>query len=48
MLRGVEGIGVQRFSDKDVVRHPLVQKIVDAYASYSEPAKGNDAEHDAG
>jgi phosphate starvation-inducible PhoH-like protein len=31
VLRGIEGIGVQRFSDKDVVRHPLVQKIVVAY-----------------
>ena len=31
VLRDVEGIGVQRFTDKDVVRHRLVQKIVVAY-----------------
>ena len=31
VLRGVEGIGVMRFSNQDVVRHPLVQSIVRAY-----------------
>jgi phosphate starvation-inducible PhoH-like protein len=31
ILRGVEGIAVTRFSQKDVVRHPLVGRIVDAY-----------------
>ncbi len=31
VLRGVEGIGVMRFGDQDVVRHPLVQSIVRAY-----------------
>jgi len=31
VLDGVEGIGITRFSNKDVVRHPLVQRIVDAY-----------------
>jgi len=30
-LEGVEGVGVTRFSDKDVVRHPLVARIVAAY-----------------
>ena len=30
-LQGVEGVGVTRFSEKDVVRHPLVARIVDAY-----------------
>ena len=28
---GVEGVGVTRFSEKDVVRHPLVARIVAAY-----------------
>ena len=28
---GVEGIGVVRFTDRDVVRHPLVARIVRAY-----------------
>lgn len=31
VLDGVEGIGFTRFSAKDVVRHPLVQRIVEAY-----------------
>jgi phosphate starvation-inducible PhoH-like protein len=30
-LVGVEGIGVVRFQKRDVVRHPLVQRIVHAY-----------------
>jgi phosphate starvation-inducible PhoH-like protein len=31
-LEGVEGIGLTRFSETDVVRHPLVMRIVQAYA----------------
>ncbi|MBX3702429.1 MAG: PhoH family protein [Steroidobacteraceae bacterium] len=31
VLAGVPGIAVVRFSAKDVVRHPLVQRIVEAY-----------------
>lgn len=31
VLQGVEGIGFMHFSDKDVVRHPLVQSIIRAY-----------------
>ncbi len=31
ILRGVDGIAVTRFGVQDVVRHPLVGKIVDAY-----------------
>ncbi len=31
LLQGIEGIAFQRFSDVDVVRHPLVQRIVVAY-----------------
>jgi len=31
VLEGVDGIGFTFFSSKDVVRHPLVRKIVDAY-----------------
>ena len=30
-LEGIQGIGVVRFSSRDVVRHPLVARIVDAY-----------------
>lgn len=32
-LEGVEGVGVTRFSEKDVVRHPLVARIVAAYTA---------------
>lgn len=33
ILGGIEGIGFCHFSDMDVVRHPLVQEIIRAYAS---------------
>jgi phosphate starvation-inducible PhoH-like protein len=31
VLDGVEGIGLMRFTEEDVVRHPLVQSIIRAY-----------------
>ena len=31
ILRGVKGIGIIEYGKKDIVRHPLVQRIVDAY-----------------
>jgi phosphate starvation-inducible PhoH-like protein len=31
VLQGVDGIGFMRFSEEDVVRHPLVQSIIRAY-----------------
>jgi phosphate starvation-inducible PhoH-like protein len=31
LLEGVKGVGVTRFSSEDVVRHPLVERIVLAY-----------------
>ncbi len=31
ILKDIEDIGIMRFSEKDVVRHPLVQQIVKAY-----------------
>ena len=34
VLKGVDGITFNFFQAKDVVRHPLVQKIVTAYDSY--------------
>jgi phosphate starvation-inducible PhoH-like protein len=33
-LEGVEGVGVTRFGEKDVVRHPLVARIVAAYTRH--------------
>ena len=34
ILDGIEGIAIHRFSEKDVVRHKLVQKIILAYDRY--------------
>jgi len=31
ILKGVEGIGIAMLTNKDVVRHPLVQRIIKAY-----------------
>jgi len=36
VLQDVEGIGITRFDSRDVVRHPLVQRIVDAYDRHDE------------
>ena len=36
-LSGVEGIAVVRLSDTDIVRHPLVQNIVEAYGDSGSP-----------
>lgn len=36
ILSGIEGIAFCKFTDKDVVRHPLVQAIIKAYARYDE------------
>jgi len=38
ILEGVEGIGFTYFGNKDVVRHPLVQRIVQAYDNADEKA----------
>ena len=34
VLKGIDDIGFATLTSKDVVRHPLVQKIVDAYEKY--------------
>ena len=36
ILRDIPDIGIIRLSEKDVVRHPLVQQIVKAYETYEE------------
>lgn len=38
ILEGVEGLGFTYFANKDVVRHPLVQRIVQAYDSHEDRA----------
>ena len=40
ILDGIEGISFVYLTEKDVVRHPLVQKIIKAYESY-EARKGS-------
>ena len=34
ILRGIDGIGIFEFSERDVVRHSLVRKIISAYDKY--------------
>lgn len=34
ILKNIEGIGISLLSKKDVVRHPLVQRIIQAYENY--------------
>lgn len=41
VLRDIEGIGFAHLTSRDVVRHPLVQKIVEAYEKYEK--RENDA-----
>ncbi|MDO5096019.1 MAG: PhoH family protein [Peptostreptococcaceae bacterium] len=43
VLKNVEGIGINILSEKDVVRHELVQRIIKAYEKYE---KGKDKEKD--
>jgi phosphate starvation-inducible PhoH-like protein len=44
VLDGVDGVAFVHFGPKDVVRHPLVQKIVAAYAREDERGNGGDAQ----
>jgi phosphate starvation-inducible protein PhoH and related proteins len=44
LLEGVDGIGFIHFSKQDVIRHPLVQKIIKAYEE-SEDKKRTGKEH---
>lgn len=47
ILREVEGIGICRLTNQDVVRHPLIQKIVEAYEK-NEAAHRNEGSKPAG
>jgi len=40
VLKGVEGIGKIEFGKKDIVRHALVQRIVEAYQKFDEENNG--------
>ena len=50
LLRGVPGISFTHFGARDVVRHPLVQKIVEAYARQPDTpvGQGKRVDRDAG
>jgi phosphate starvation-inducible PhoH-like protein len=41
-LRGVDDVGIVRFTEKDVVRHPLVACIVGAYEARDRAARGDE------
>ena len=44
---GIDDIGIHYFSEKDVVRHRLVQKIIQAYDRYDKEMERKDAERRA-
>lgn len=46
ILKGVKGIGVIEYEKKDIVRHPLVQRIVDAYENREKEVEQEDMERD--
>ena len=41
ILRGVDGIGIVEFDKRDIVRHPLVKHIVEAFDKHTEPEHSN-------
>ena len=48
ILKNIDDIAIVKFSDRDVVRHRLVQKIIKAYEKYEErkiESKGNNNKH---
>ena len=44
ILDGVKGIGKVEFGKKDIVRHQLVQRIVEAYERFDEAMKSQEHE----
>jgi phosphate starvation-inducible PhoH-like protein len=46
-FRRVKGVGTCAFDRSDVVRHPLVQRIIDAYEQDTRPHEGRDPLHAA-
>ena len=43
ILDNIDLIGVHKFDKKDIVRHALVQKIVDAYENANRKGNANDS-----
>jgi phosphate starvation-inducible PhoH-like protein len=48
ILQGVKGIEFVYLSDRDVVRHHLVQKIIKAYEKYESRVKNREADKESG
>jgi phosphate starvation-inducible PhoH-like protein len=48
ILRGIKDIRFSYFSRDDVIRHPLVQEIIDAYEKYEKNKAGKTASHEPG
>ncbi|HYG23799.1 MAG TPA: PhoH family protein [Verrucomicrobiae bacterium] len=46
VLRNIEGVAVVEFSRKDVVRHPLVQRIIAAYEEHRGKGRGAPRKND--
>ena len=46
IIGGVEGVCVYRLSDRDIVRHALVQRIILAYDRYEQQRKGKKTDHE--
>jgi phosphate starvation-inducible PhoH-like protein len=47
ILDGIDDIGIHYFSERDVVRHRLVQKIIQAYEKYDRELARREAERRA-
>ena len=45
ILEGIDDIAVHRFTERDVVRHRLVQKIILAYENYGKQKRGEGAKY---
>ena len=43
ILTDIEGIRFHQFTRSDVVRHPLVQRIIDAYDAFHASPEGSEA-----
>jgi phosphate starvation-inducible PhoH-like protein len=48
ILRGIEGIEFVMLSEQDVIRHPLVAKIIKAYEEYEKRKEESDLEKERG
>jgi len=44
VLRDVEGVGICELTNADVVRHMMVQRIVEAYEKYEKSRNGGQEE----